>query len=324
MTVKNNSHTSNVVSIAIEIFNSLRNILPRPVIFNFQFSIFNSLCFLLLVSCADEVKVKTDYERLKLNGKVKFISEIYFSPVVSGDTVKRGERTTNATSFIETTGEEPFSSYETKVYFDNNGNIAECFMDDSTSDFHFKEVFEYDAQRLISKQGFLSGEFFYKEIYRYDSKNRETERRFYDSENHLFEEVITTYPAKNIVIEQIHTEDGYADFERETRFKNGLPMSATSRRDAEIIEKWKGEYDDKGQISVSKFYDGRDNLLQHEKFVYDELGNELEYSILSDKGELLLKREYRYKYDSSGNWTQQVAIVSGSPAIIMQRNIIYY
>jgi hypothetical protein len=97
-------------------------------------------------------KVKTDYERLKLNGKVKCISEIYFSPIVLGDTVKRGERTGNATSFFETSGDEPFSSYETKVYFDSNGNIAECFMDDSASDFHFREIFEYGGNLPVSKQ----------------------------------------------------------------------------------------------------------------------------------------------------------------------------
>jgi hypothetical protein len=269
------------------------------------------------------VKVKTDYERLKLNGKVRFISEIYFLPVVSGDTIKKGERTTNATSFFETEGDEPFSSYETKVYFDHNGNIRECFMDDSASDFHFKELFEYDDNLLVSKQGFLSGEFFYKEIYRYDSKNRETERNFYDSEKHLFESVTTEYPDKNIVVEKVHTENGYADFERETLFENGLPILSTSRRDAEILEKWSGEYDSNGQISVSKFYDSQDNLLQYTKYVYDKYGNELKYSIFSDDGKLLSKREYHYKYDQYGNWTQQVLITDGTPEIIMLRNIAY-
>jgi hypothetical protein len=255
---------------------------------------------------------------------VQFISEIYFSPVVSGDTVKKGERTTHATSFLETTGEESFMPYETKVYFDHNGNITECLMDDSASDFHFKEVLEYDSILLIGKQGFLSGEFFYKAIYRYDSKQREKERHFYDSEEHIFESVITTYPDRNTVVEQIHTENGYADFECETRLKNGLPASSTNRRDDEIIETWSGKYDSKGQISVSKFYDSQGAMLQYAKYVYDEYGNRLEYLILSDKGKVLLKREYRYKYDRFGNWTQQVSIADGIPEIITQRNIIYY
>jgi hypothetical protein len=285
-------------------------------------TVFGLLC-IFLVSCTDALKVKTDYERLKLNGKVRFISEIYFLPVVSGDTIKKGERTTNATSFFETDGDEPFSSYETKVYFDHNGNIRECFMDDSTSDFHFKEVFEYDDNLLVSKQGFLSGEFFYKEIYQYDSKHRETERSFYDSEKHLFESVITEYPDKNIIVEQIYTENGYVDFERETHFEKGLPVLSTSRRDAGILEKWSGEYEANGQISVSKFYDSQDNLLQYAKYVYDEYGNELKYSIFSDEDELLSKREYYYKYDQYGNWTQQVSITDGIPEIIMLRNIIY-
>ncbi|MDR2382425.1 MAG: hypothetical protein LBD76_00860, partial [Prevotellaceae bacterium] len=247
----------------------------------------SALLCIFLVSCTDAAKVKTDYERLKLNGKVRFISETYYLPVVSGDTIKIGERTTNATSFFETEEDEPFSSYETKVYFDHNGNIRECFMDDSASGFHFTEVFEYDDNLLVSKQGFLSGEFFYKEIYRYDSKNRETERNFYDSEKHLFESVITEYPDKNIVVEQVHTENGYADFERETVFENGLPVLSTSRRDAKILEKWSGEYVDNEQISVSKFYDAQGNLLQYAKYVYDEHGNELEYSIFADDDELL-------------------------------------
>jgi hypothetical protein len=278
-----------------------------------------------VISCTNGAKVKTDYERLKLNGKVKFIVETYFNPVISGDTVKKGERTTNATSFFETVGDEPFSSYETKVYFNNNGNITECFMDDSSSDFHFKEVFEYENNLLVSKQGLLSGEFFYKEIYRYDLKNRETERSFYDGEKRIFESVITEYPDINTVIEKVRTENNYSDFERETQLKNGLPTLMTSRLDAvRIIEKWSGEYDGNGRISISRFYDGKDNLLQYAKYVYDEYDNELEHSIFSEDNELMEKREYCYKYDKYGNWTQQVSITGGKPEIIMVRNIVYY
>jgi hypothetical protein len=262
---------------------------------------------------------------LKLNGKVKSLTEIYFLPVVSGDTIKRGERTTNATSFFETAVDEPFVSYETKIYFDHNGNITECFMDDSASDFHFHEVFEYADNLLINKQGLLSEDFFYKEIYQYDSRNREKERNFYDSENHLFESVITEYPDKNTIIEKIHTENEYSDFERETKLKDGLPVSLTSRFDAtRIIEKWGGEYDKNGWLNVSKFYDNQDNLLQYIEYAYDEYGNELTYSIFSGRGEFLARQAYHYKYDKYGNWTQQVSITDSKPEIIMERNIVYY
>jgi hypothetical protein len=284
-----------------------------------------SLLSVSVLSCADKAKIKVDYERLKLNGKVKSITEIYFLPVVSGDTIQRGERTSNATSFFNTDEDEPFSSYETKVYFDHNGNIAECFMDDSASDFHFKEVFEYNDNLLASKQGFLSDDFFYRETYRYDAQNREMERSFFDSEKHLFESVETVYPDKNTIVEKVHTNSEYADFVRETRLENGLPVLLTSHYDDErIIEKWNGEYDDNGRISVSKYYDGQENLLQYVRYVYDEYGNELEYSMFSDSDELLSKREYRYQYDHYGNWTQQVTITDDSPEIIMLRNIIYY
>jgi hypothetical protein len=269
--------------------------------------------------------VKTDYERLKLAGNVKLITEIYFLPVISGDTVKRGERTTNETSFFESTGEDPFSAYETKVYFDVAGNIAECLMDDSAADFHFKETFEYQDNLLTSKLGLLSGEFFYKEIYRYDSKNREVERTFYDSEKHLFESVILKYPNKNTIVESVHTGNKYSDFERETQLKNGLPVVSISRIDSvSIIEKWSGEYDDNNRIILSKFYDSQENMVQYAKYIYDEFGNELNYSIYSADNELLAKYEYRYKYDEYGNWTQQASIIDGYPAVIMVRDIIYY
>ncbi|MDR1338964.1 MAG: hypothetical protein LBK58_02765 [Prevotellaceae bacterium] len=286
--------------------------------------IFGILC-IYSVSCTDGTKIKTDYERLKLKGRVQYITETYFLPLVSGDTIKRGERTSNATSFYESSDDELFSSYETKVYFDRNGNIRECYMDDSASDFHFKETFEYDGNLLINKLGLLSGEFFYREIYRYDSKNRETERSFFDSEKNIFESVILEYPDKNTLIEKIHTKSEYSDFERETRFENALPVSLESRIDpVNILEKWSGEYDTQGQLVLSKFYDAQSNLLQYAKYSYDGHGNELECSTFSPGDELLEKHEYRYKYDSCGNWTQQVSITDGYPEIIMLRNIIYY
>ncbi|MDR1886381.1 MAG: hypothetical protein LBQ70_00560, partial [Prevotellaceae bacterium] len=151
------------------------------------------------------------------------------------------------------------------------------------------------------------------------------ERHFYDSEKHLFESVITEYPDKNTVIEKIHTENEHADFERETHFRNNLPVLSVSRVDAvRIIEKWSGEYDGNGRLILSKFYDGQDDLVQYEKYVYDEYDNELEYSIFSDSGELLAKYGYGYKYDGYGNWTQQVSVTDGQPEVITVRNIVYY
>jgi hypothetical protein len=286
--------------------------------------IFGILC-IYAVSCTNGTKVKTDYEQLNLKGKVKNITEIYFVPIVSGDTIKRGERTSNATSFFESAENEPFVAYETKVYFDHNGNIIECYMDDSATGFHFKEVFEYSGNLLINKLGMLSGEFFYKEIYRYDSKNRETERSFFDSERHIFESVIVEYPDKNTIIEKVHTESEYSDFERETRLENGLPVSLISRVDSlSIIEKWKGTYDTHGRLILVQFFDERDKLIQYVEYVHDEYGNELECSIFHEDYGLAQKHEYRYKYDEYGNWTQQVLITDSQAKIIMLRNIVYY
>jgi hypothetical protein len=285
----------------------------------------SSLLCVACVSCADKAKVKTDYERLKLNGKMKSVTETYFLPAVSGDTIKTGERTTYSTPFSDTDNNESFSPYETKLHFDRNGNIAECFMDDSASDFHFKEVFKYKGNLLASKHGFMSGEFFYRKTYRYDNKGRETERSVFDGEKHLFESVATEYPYKNTVIEKVYTEHGYTGLTIETQLEHGLPVFLTSRYDnGRVVKKWSGEYNGNGWICVSKYFDYQDNLLQYVTFVYDVYGNEVEYAIFDGDDELLSKREYHYKYDLYGNWTQQITVTDGSPEIIIIRNIIYY
>ncbi|MDR1897628.1 MAG: hypothetical protein LBR10_12645 [Prevotellaceae bacterium] len=282
--------------------------------------------WICLVSCSDKVKVKTDYEKLNLKGNIKNITEIYFLPEMSGDTIRRGERTTNETSFFQLDGDdEIFISYETKVYFNHDGNITECTMTDSTSGFYFREVLEYQDKLLQSKQGLLSNNFFYKEIFKYDKKNRETERIFYDSEKHPFESVIREYPDKNTIIELVYTDNEGSNFEKEIRLKDGLPVSSTVRTDSlHVIEKWTGEYDDNGRMIVSKFYNDQNELIQYTKCTYDEFGNEFDFFVYTGVGELVAAHKHRYKYDELNNWTQQVSIINNYPEVIMERNIIYY
>jgi len=288
------------------------------------FIIFYSLTA-LICSCTNMAKKVPDYERLNLNGNVKSIAETYFLPSVSGDTIKCGERTTYPASFFEPQENEPFYPYKTMVYFNQNGYITECFMDDSATNFHFKEIFQYQDNRLVQKLGSLSDTFFYKEIYKYDSKNRETEKKFYDSETHLFETVITEYPKRNTVFEKVRTGNEYSDFDRETKFKSGLPVSSINRIVADgIIDKWSGEYDDDGHLILSKFFDSQGSVLYYVKYFYDEYGNESGYSNYSDNDEFMSKYDYRYKYDKYGNWIQKVSIADGYPEIIMEREIVYY
>jgi hypothetical protein len=282
------------------------------------------LC-IVCVACSEATKLKTDYERLNLQNKVRLITETYFLPSVSGDTVRRGERTVYASSFIESIADEPFASYETQVGFDTSGNLVECRMDDSASDFHFREMYIYDGGRLIEKHGFLSDTFFYKELYRYDSRKRVKYKGFYDGENHLFESVTTRYPDDDRMIETIHTENEHSDIEYETLFNDGLPISLTGRiYNTQIIGKWIAEYDDRGRVIRSLHYDPDDQATQITEYVYDEYGNELEYSVFADGGVLLTRHECQYKYDIFGNWTQQIIIDDGLPQIIRHRNIVYY
>ncbi|MDR2424255.1 MAG: hypothetical protein LBD59_05965 [Prevotellaceae bacterium] len=286
-------------------------------------SIFLALFCAGIVACNNEkIRIKTDCEKLKIKGKVQNITEIYYLPVVLNDTIKQGERTSNAPSFFEL-DDEPFISYESVLYFNRDGNIAECVMTDSATDFYFREIFEYSGDLLMNKEGLLSDEFFYKQVFAYDSKKREKKRDFYDRTDHLFESVSIEYIDENNLVETVNTDAGGTNFERKIRLKNGLPVSSESAVKSLQIERWTGEYDSLGQITLSELYDEGNNLAQRVKYEYDSLGNEITCTI-SSADEQIVEYVYMYKYDEYNNWIQRATVADNCPEVIMVRKIAYY
>jgi len=286
--------------------------------------IFLVFCVCMVVSCKNS-PVKTDYTKLKLKGAVKNITETYFLPVLSGDTIKRGEQTTSESTFFESKGEEAFMSYETKIFFNQQGNIMEFTISDPASDLLFKEVYEYTDNILTLKKGTLNGDFFYKEIYQYNTKNKEIERNFYDAENHIFETIITEYPDKNTIVEKVYTpENETSEFERISTFEKDLPTMLVTKLENSVTEKWVAEYDENGYLAGSKLYDENEELIQYTKSKYDEFGNEIEFAMYTPENQLISIYKYQYIYDKNNNWTQQATIINNYPEIITVRDIEYY
>ncbi|MDR2467083.1 MAG: hypothetical protein LBD35_06785 [Prevotellaceae bacterium] len=259
---------------------------------------------------------------------MKNITEIYFLPETSDDdSIRIGERTTNAPSFLEGAGEESFAARESKLYFNFAGFITECIMVDTSADFHFREMFEYGDNNLLQhKTAYLSNEFFYRQTFRYDSRNREKERKFYDGEQHLFEIVSIAYPDRNTVLEKVISDEDNTNsaFEIEISKRDGYPIQSITRTDSVLLERWTCEYDNIGRISLSRLYDGENNLVKHIKYAYDESGNETEYTEYSDSDEPLVERKFLYRYDENGNWTEKAVITDFFPEIIIARKIVYY
>ena len=275
-----------------------------------------------IISCSENVQ--EGYKDIKLNGKVKNITETYFSPIVSGDTVKKGEQIVSEPTFFESRGEEVFLSQETKIFFNMKKQIMEFSITDSISELYFKELFEYKDNLLLTRRGLLSDEFFYKEVFHYDSKQREIERVFFDAENRIFETIVKEYPEKNKITELVYTpEDSEPIYVREIIFENGLPTTITTKYEGSIMEKWVGEYEN-GNVIRAKIYDDLNNLIQYTKCTYDNYGNELEFSMYTAMDELIDMYKFQYKYDNNGNWIQQVTIVNNEPEVIVVRDIKYY
>ena len=286
-------------------------------------NIFLALFCAGMIACNDDkIRIKTDCEKLKIKGTVQNITEIYYLPVVMNDTIKQGERTSSSPSFFES-DDDPFISYESTLYFNRDGNIAECVMVDSTNDFYFREIFEYSEDLLMNKIGLLSDEFFYKQVFAYDSKKREKQRDFYDRQDHLFESVSIEYIDENNLVETVTTDAGGTNFERKISLENCLPVSSASLLKSSQIERWSGEYDSIGQIILSELYDEGDNLAQRIRYEYDSLGNEIKCTV-SSADEQIVEYVYMYKYDERNNWVQRATIADNFPEVIMVRKIVYY
>jgi hypothetical protein len=271
-----------------------------------------------------DTAVKTDYEKLRLKANVKNIVETYYETVISDDSIKKGKQTIYLPSFLESSEENTFNSFETELWFNRNGNITECTMRDSIMYIYFKEIFEYKNILLENKIGYISDELSYRQVFEYDSKNRERRRDFYDSENQLFETVSVNYIDKNSVTETVASDYGKAVFEKRITLENGLPVSSVSIIKAKEFEKWTGKYDSAGHIILSKLYDENSNPVQYSVYEYDEFGNETLYASYSADEELIEEYKYMYKYDKFNNWTQRATIVDNIPEIITVRKIDYY
>lgn len=92
-------------------------------------------------------------------------------------------------------------------------------------------------------------------------------------------------------------------------------------------------YDIKGGKTENRYFPVAGSMLTgKEVYKYDDKGNISEMTLLNSDGSLLGKEEYKYDYDSVGNWTRMttsVAVVEGGkvtfePSEVTYRSIMYY
>jgi TonB family protein len=93
------------------------------------------------------------------------------------------------------------------------------------------------------------------------------------------------------------------------------------------------EYDIKGAKTQNQYFPiAGSTLTGRETYKYDDKGNISEMTLLNADGSLLSKEEYKYEFDSIGNWvkmTTSVAVVANQkidfePTEITYRTIFYY
>lgn len=168
-------------------------------------------------------------------------------------------------------------------------------------------------------------------------ENDETRKRIY-----------TPYPSKRSFKkfqyddhDNIIREDIYTDVEK---YNDSVRLFSTIKKtysDNLETETKKTGYYMKDHISkslIKRKYDNKQRLILYQRFYQDSLELTRKYSYNSKNQiiSLLIRRkgenkrlengsvEYKYQYDSKGNWTQQIKSVDGKELFIWSREIKYY
>jgi hypothetical protein len=208
-------------------------------------------------------------------------------------------------------------------------------------------LFDREGRLLEDRSGereILDG--IYKDIYKYDADANLIEREEYDRQNvltgksffetntegHLVENHYYISRESNLVLGS-KTFYGPDDTIRVVHFDtNGEPLkSASISSPAQTTETIRTPTDT-GYMDDERQYNDKGELTFRKVTNYDRLGNDLDFSVYEPNGDMSIREEYVYEFDSEGNWTEQFVtrwVVGWGeyrliPSMVTRRKIDYF
>jgi hypothetical protein len=263
------------------------------------------------------MKMKNDLTKLKLIGKVKSLTEIYFKAVDKFGEIQKGYIMYTYNFFFNDKGNEiEWNKYETEggSSYITNKWICKCNKKgDRIEEIHYnpdgslgeKFTFKYDDKgNQIEKSWYNSkcnnGSLYFKFTYKYDNKENQIEENCYYPDGNLFDKWFYKYNDHGNMI-----EDSYHN-----------PNGSLIYKDIYM-------YDDYGNMIEENCYNP--DLCNKVTYNYDDKGNQIERCDYALENSLYYdKKTYKYDYDNTGNWIKKTYFKNGIPQTITVREIVYY
>lgn len=282
-----------------------------------------------------------NWEKMKLRGKVKSVTESYSYPP-SSYKLKEGkvflpnqtgiftDIFNNKGNRIKSTLTRDNLSWVNVFRYDDKENLIEDFETDAGGDFYLKIFLSYDSKRnLIGKKechnyGKDCGLF----QYIYDDENNLIEERDYWKEGSLSWRRLYQYDSnRNKIEELVYTGDD--ELRHKYRYQYDKKGNVTLKMDFfEDTIHWRSTqylYDENKNLIETNIYNMPGNKLKDKiKFNYDKSGNVTEETRYSSDGSVMNKVTYELMYDETGNWEKKVEIRNGSLFCTTKRQIVYF
>ena len=242
----------------------------------------------------------------------------------------------------------------TSFTYDEKDNILEGAIYNSNGQLSSKGTYKYDdnGNQIEHKIYNSVGSLIFKLIYLYDDKGNIIEYKLYNDDGRLALKETYKYDVKGNQIEKANYKDNLNLLSKETcKFdeKDNQIEQNCINANGSLSHTKTCKYDDKGhQIEVLLY--SSDGQSSKEIYLFDHLGNTIEYGIYGLDGHLLKSIKYKYnddgnlieenwynadgnydrkktyKYDKNGNWIEQIEFTSEIliPQYFIERKFEYY
>jgi hypothetical protein len=286
----------------------------------------------LIIGCSILETKNNDLKDMKLNGKVKSITESNYEAIEKFGEIIKGERSgTNEFSFdrkllfnekgnlIEEKKYKLDGNLDSKSFcnFDENQNKIERIFYDSSVKPILRWTYKYDGKgnlieenkiqilsRLDSLMANYNGKntnsnYSTKTLYKYDDSGNLFEKSIYKSDGSLVSKNIYKYDLKGKLVED------------DTYNSNGSLHCTNTFK-----------YDDNGNKSedksVGKFF------FQKHTIKYDQYGNQIEINSGYQEVGIDATSAYKYEFDNHNNWIKKIEFYNNTTKHIIEREIEYY
>lgn len=276
-----------------------------------------------------EKKLNSDggpYEQITYNGREHKLEQIQYVKNVPGIKTEFQWDETGLNNTAITRLNSDNTQIDRKEMKYEKGRIIEKITYNKQNNPVDRMTYAYDKDGNVIEENLFLGleKVQVKNNYKYDNNQKVAEIR-YDKDNNIIFSTSFGYEGDNLVYKEVENGEGKTEYlEKMTYTENGDLKSKTIIDHFDNIETTEEySYDANGNKtgwSVTK--NGTPYIKS--SYSYNENGDIVRSVIIDGEGRPVDDREYSYKYDEKGNWTEKAITVNGTPSFVEKREITYY